>query len=361
MGMKMIITAGGQGKKVWPLSREAKPKHFQKIVGDISSYQHTVESLLKSKSADDIFVSTKRRYYSIAAEQSPQIPKKNYILEPDISKDRGPGEGLAFLELSNRHPDEPFMIVQGDNLRFPEEKFSEMIEEAEIVERRDKQFMSGGIKANYPILGIDYIKLGQEIATGKGLEIYKVDQFIPRNNDYRLTKQLIEDFHVCTHSNHNCWYPELMLSAYQKYRPDWYEALMKIRDINIKSGSEAEIDNAYSQMTPGPTEEVTKHLFNDGYIILLPFKWIDIGTWDSVYEYMDVDGGVYADGNVVSLNSHSSLVKCDNPEKIVAISGLENMVIIDTADALLVIPKDKSSDVGELVKLMQSRGLKKYL
>src|SRR5215471_2205016 len=107
--MKIIVTAGGQGTKLWPYSRESKPKQFQPVIGDKSLYTDTIESLLKKFAPEDIFVSTKRKYIS---DQSPQIPLKNYIIEPDIAKDRGPGEGLAFLRLSVLHPDEPFFLVQ---------------------------------------------------------------------------------------------------------------------------------------------------------------------------------------------------------------------------------------------------------
>src|SRR5687767_13947838 len=105
--MKLIVTAGGQGKKIWPLSREEKPKQFEAVVGEVPLYEQTIKTLLKQFKPEDIFISTKKRYFKLAQEQSPKIPKKNYILEPDYQKDRGPGEGIAFLTLALRHPDEP--------------------------------------------------------------------------------------------------------------------------------------------------------------------------------------------------------------------------------------------------------------
>lgn len=359
--MKLIVTAGGQGKKVWPLSREAKPKQFQPIVGNTSLYQQTIESLLKSFPAEDIYISTKKRYLNIAKEQSPQIPSSNYILEPDIAKDRGPGEGLAYLTLSEKHPDEPFMIVQADVLRYPDDKFLDMIVNAEKLQRRDKKFITGGIKANYPILGVDYLNLGDEVTTNDDLEIFVIDEFIQRNNDYHQTKKLVENYHIATHSNHSCWYPDLMLEAYKQYRPDWHEALMKIRDIHTKGGSESEVEAIYSQMDAGPTELVTANLLKGSYAILLPFKWTDIGTWDSVYEFSDSRGEVFVDGQAVTQASQSSLIKSDNPEKLIATYGIDNLVIIDTKDVLLVIPKDKTNNVGDIVKLLKEKGLDKYL
>src|SRR5258706_16148908 len=113
-GMKIIVTAGGQGTKLWPYSREHKPKQFQAVVGETSLYTDTIMTLLKKFAPEDIFISTKRKFIKYVSEQSPQIPLKNYIIEPDVAKDRGPGEGLAFVRMSVSFPGEPFFLVQAD-------------------------------------------------------------------------------------------------------------------------------------------------------------------------------------------------------------------------------------------------------
>lgn len=358
--MKLIVTAGGQGKKIWPMSREAYPKQFQAVVGDVPLYQNTINTLLKSYKASDIFISTKKRYLDIAQKQSPEIPKENYICEPDIAKDRGPGEGIAFTTLSIKHPDEPFMIVQSDVLREPGEKFLQMIAEAEKIEIRDRKFMSGGIKATYPILGVDYLRLGKRVHTND-IEIYKTDEFIPRVDDYQKTKELIKSFHVATHSNHMCWYPDLMLDAYKKYRPDWYKSLMEIKEYLAKDPASLKIDEIYSQMEAGMTERVTENIVTDGYTILLPFKWSDIGTWDSVYEFFDPQGGTHIDGNGIAYDAQNCLIKNDNPKKIIALCGIRDMMVIDTEDALLVVDKDSVQDVKKVVELLKEKKLERYL
>jgi len=358
--MKLIVTAGGQGKKIWPMSREAYPKQFQAIVGKVPLYQQTIDTLLKAFNPEDIFISTKERYYKLARKQSPKIPKKNFILEPDYQKDRGPGEGLAFTVLSIKHPDEPFMIIQPDCLREPEDAFLKMIKEAEKIQIRDKKFMSGGIKATYPILGIDYLRLGKRVHTD-GIEIYQTSEFIPRLNNYQKTKELIKNFHVATHSNHMCWYPNLMLEAYKKYRPDWHSALMQIRDLYIKNPRDKKIDKIYSQMEPGMTERVTENIVTEGYTILLPFKWTDIGTWDSVYEFFDPEGGIHIDGNGLTVDTQNSLIKNENPKKIVVLCGVRDLMVINTDDALLVVDKDSVQDVKKVVETLKEKKLKEYL
>ena len=362
--MKLIVTAGGQGTKLWPYSRENKPKQFQPVVGDKSLYTETIETLLKKFEPEDIFISTKRKFIKFISEQSPQIPLRNYIIEPDAAKDRGPGEGLAFLRLSLLHPDEPFFVVQADCIREPEEAFLQMVEEAGKIVERDKKYITGGLKATEPNMGVDYMQLGKRVDNSKE-EMYEVEAFLGRKSSYGETKKLIEDFHIVTHCNHSCWYPELMLEAYKTYRPDWYEALMKIKDALDKPGEDVAIEEIYETMEKGATEEVTRQVMQngDGRIILLPFKWTDIGTWGSVYEFfVDGDGmGNYKDGHVVAIDSAGSLIKTSNGQKLIAVAGVEDMVIVDTDDILLVIPKDKIEKIKELQAKLKEGNETEYL
>lgn len=362
--MKIIVTAGGQGTKLWPYSRETKPKQFQPIIGDRTLCTETIETLLKKFPAEDIFISTKRKFIRYISEQSPQIPLKNYIVEPDVAKDRGPGEGLAFLKLSVDFPDEPFFVVQIDCIRKPEEAFLKMIEEAGKIVERDKKYITGGLKATEPNMGVDYLQLGERVVGSKE-EMYEVQDFLGRKDSYRETKELIENFHIVTHCNHSCWYPGLMLEAYKKYRPDWYKALMKMKDVLGKPGEDSAIEEIYETMEKGATEEVTKHLMKNGdaRIILLPFKWTDVGTWGSVYEFF-VDGddtGNYKDGHVMTVDTTGSLVKTSNEKKLVAVAGLKDVVIVDTEDVLLIIAKDKIEKIKEIQSELKDREETEYL
>lgn len=359
--MKIIVTAGGQGTKMWPYSRQNKPKQFQPVIGDLSSYEQTIKTLLKEFTPEDIYISTKRKFIKYVSEQSPQIPLKNYIVEPDIAKDRGPGEGLAFVRLSLNHPDEPFFIVQADCIRDPEEKFLAMVREAEKLVTKHKKLVTGGIKATEPTLGVDYLKLDSQIDGSR--EAYKVEKFLFRPKTLRETRELVENFHVVVHSNHMCWYPDLMLEAYKQYRPDWYEALMKVRDAMDHPGENEAIEEIYAGMEKGPTEDVTNHIMNSGeaMVLLLPYKWTDVGTWASVYDFFEDGKGNYEDGNVVTVDTNGSLIKTDNKDKLVAVAGVSDLIIVDTADALLVIPKEQIDKIKDIQQILENREETEYL
>lgn len=363
--MKIIVVAGGQGTKLWPYSREAKPKQFQAVVGEQSLYTETILTLLKKFAPEDIFISTKRKFIKYVSEQSPQIPLKNYIIEPDAAKDTGPGHGLAFLRLSLTHPSEPFFLVQSDCIRKPEAAFLKMIEDAGKMVQKDKKLLTGGQKATEPDMGADYLKLGERLTHYKEQQVYPVEEFIYRGSSYKETKELIENYNIVTHPNHYCWFPGMMLDAYKKYRPDWHKALMKIKDAIDKPGEDAAIEKIYHDMDKGPTEEVTRHVMSAGdcNVILLPFKWTDIGTWGSIYEFFTDGEGKdnYEDGKVVTLETTGTLVKTSNEHKLVVVAGVKDLVIVDTEDILLVVPKDKIEKIKDIQKQLAERDDKQYL
>ena len=348
---------------MWPSSRLHKPKQFQPLLGDLSLYTESVNVLLKEFAPEDIFISTKRKFIKYISEQSPQIPLKNYIIEPDVAKDTGPGHGLAFLQLAVNFPDEPFFLIQVDCIRRPEKAFLQMIRDAEKLVVRDKIFLTGGIKATEPILGIDYLQLGERIEDDSKQEIYRITEFAGRKSSIAETRELIENFHIVAHCNHYCWFPSLMLAAYKKYRPDWYDSLMEIKAVLGKPGEDAAIEQIYSMMEKGSTEEVTKHVMKTGGVILLPFKWTDIGTWGSVYNFFTKGDGVrnYEHGKVVSIETTGSIIRSTNDKKLIAVAGVDDLVIVDTEDVLLIIPKEKIDKIKDLQELLADQGDTDYL
>ncbi len=360
--MKILIVAGGQGTKLWPYSRQEKPKQFQPIIGDKSSYQFVVETLLEEFTPDDIFISTKHKFIKFVSEQSPQIPLKNYIVEPDAAKDRGPGEGLAFLRLSMLFPDEPVFYVQADMVREPGEKFIEMVRAAEKIVTEKGVYITGGVKATEPNMGADYLELGAAV-DGGGVEAYVIDKFHYRKGTVRETRELIENFRVVAHWNHLCWYPTKIIEAYKKYRPDWYEALMKIKEVMDQPGEQEAIREIYEDMEKGPTEDVTRHLMDtgDAVALLLPFRNTDVGTWEAVREFSADTDENHLDGNVVAVDTVGTLVKSNNKEKVIAVAGLKDMVVVDTEDALLVIPKEDIDKIKNIQTLLRESERGEYL
>lgn len=329
-------------------------------------FAHNVEMLLKKYDVENIHVSTKQMYKELVNEQAPQIPEKNLIIEPDTFRGRGPAEGFAFLKLFMLQPDEPFTILQADCLYLPEQKYLDTLEVMEKVSLRDKKFISGGLEPKYPVIGVDYLALNEVVEESEGVKMYSVKKFLGRKQTLEETSAMIDEEKAVIHVNLNTWTPRLMLEAYKKIRPDWYKKLMQIKEIletekyNQEDGAE-KIEEIFNTMEVGSTEEVTKQIFEEGYIVTFPFKWIDVGTWDSVYQHLASKNEVYTQGNVVALDSSGTLVKSTKPEKLIAVLGLEDMVVIDTEDVLFIAPRDKVGKMKDVHDELKDRGLEKFL
>ncbi len=360
--MKILVTCGGQGTKLWPYSRQNQPKQFQPIIGDKSSYQVCIETLLTTYRAEDIFISTKHKFIKYISEQSPQIPLKNYIVEPDIALDRGPGEGLAFLRLSMLFPEEPVFYVQADMVREPGEKFIQMIQAAEKIVTETGKYITGGVKATEPNMGADYLEVGEAVPNDT-VEAYRLTKFHYRKKTVRETRELVENFRVVAHWNHLCWYPTKIMEAYKQYRPDWYDAIMKIKDAYDQPGEQDAIQAIYETMAKGPTEDVTRNIMDSGeaIVILLPFRNTDVGTWESVREFSADDDENHFDAQVVSIDTTGTLIKARNRQKLIAVAGLKDLVIVDSDDALLIVPKDDIDKIKDIQAKLIEMGNDSYL
>jgi mannose-1-phosphate guanylyltransferase len=154
-----------------------------------------------------------------------------------------------------------------------------------------------------------------------------------------------------------------MLDAYKQHRPDWHEALMRIKEVMDKPGEQEAIESIYAEMEKGPTEDVTTHVMNSGeaMVILLPYKWTDVGTWGSVYEFFEDGTENYEDGNVVAVETGGSLVKTSSKDKLIAVAGVKDMIIVDTEDVLLVVPKENIDKIKDIQNILQERDETQYL
>jgi mannose-1-phosphate guanylyltransferase len=346
-----VIICGGFGTKLWPVSRENKPKHFLNLVGDKSLFQLNYEALRTKFEPHEIYVSTNENQAVLAQRQVPDIPVENYILEPEM-RNQGPATGLIAAVLYKKgFADEPFMLVQVDDLREPVEGFIKMMEDCDTLARRESKYITGGFKPDYPIMGVDYLIKGDRISSENEVGIYKVDKFIWRSTKEE-TAELIRQDKALVHTNHTCMTPRNLLKMLEKYKPEWYEPIM-----NIVNGGD--IKTEYMKMPPGPIEEVTEkvHAAGESLIVELPFKWVDIGTFESLSKYLKEKGLYKTPENIVDFEGTDNYIRLDDSNKVVVMVGVQNLIVVDTGDVLLLCNNSQTGQVGEALKEVKKRKL----
>jgi len=346
-----VIICGGFGTKIWPVSREHKPKHFLPLIGEKSLFQLNYEALRTHFKPEEIYISTNEDQVELAKKQKDEIPDENFILEPEM-RNQGPATGLiaAFL-FKKGFKDEPFMLVQADVLREPAEKFIKMMLDCDVIAKKEDKYITGGMKLDYPVMGVDYLIRGEKVSDEGSVEIYKVAKFIWRSSKEQ-TEELVKQEGALVHTNHTCMTPANMLNMFKKYKPEWHKPLMDY--INGE-----ELQSAYLKMPPGPIEDVTQlvHAAGESLVVELPFKWSDIGTFENLHEYLKQRDLYKVAENIVDLDGKDNFVKLDDANKIVALVGVDNLVVIDTGDVLLICDKRQSARVKEALKEVKKREL----
>lgn len=355
--MKSIIICGGVGTKMWPASRAKSPKQFLPLIDGKSLFQWNWDSLRKKFEAKDIYLQTTKDQAEIAKQQAPEVVEENIFIEPEL-RNQGPATGFAAAMLYKKFPDEPFMLVQVDDMRIPEEKFFEMMDTCDKLARETDKYITGGFLPDFAATGNDWLIKGDRVTSENDIGVYKVDKFLWRGLGENAKSQA-KEYHkmglALLHANHTCMTPRKFLEMFSKYKIEWYEPLM-----NIVNGGSVEIE--YAKMPQGPLEDVTQLVYEAGeaLVVELPFRWIDIGTWEFTDKYLKTSGKYVQGENVIEIDGKDNFFKVTK-DKMVAIIGLSNVVVVETADALLICRRDQSGRVGEVVELLQAKGKKELL
>ncbi len=350
--MRPVIMCGGIGSKMWPMSRRRKPKHFLPLFEDESLFQLNYQTLREKFPAEKIFIQTNQEQANLAKKQAPEIPEENFFIEPEL-RNHGPATGLMAAKLYADDPDEPFINVQADVLREPKGLWLETIEQVEDLINKEKKLVTGGIRPEFAIMGVDYLIAKSDPKEKGNLEIFEMEKWLGRDSKEGVEKYLKKKA-VFTHANHYAWTPKLMLEAFKEHKPEWHEPLTNIIDAVGTNKEKEVIEKQYHQMPKGPVEEVTKHVLEQGYVFECPFKWADFGTWESLSNYFKLQQEEQEPEESVQIESENCFFKIPK-DKFVASIGVKDLVVVDSGDALLICKKDKTGRVKEVVNHLQEK------
>jgi len=346
--MKIVIFAGGAGTRLWPLSRENSPKQFDKFFNGQSTIQLAYERVVPVFGAQDIYVQTTAQYAEEIQSQLPELPVENIFLEP-ARRDVGPAVGYTINKFDKMGYSEPIAIIWADHLMDRVDEFREALQTGEKLINADPQrFIFIAEKPRFANNNLGWMKLGDKKGEIDGQDYYGFEGW-----KYKPEKALCDEMYAC---GQYFWNPGYFITSvaflkecYQKLAPEIYT---KITSGNYEGAPKISFDNAI----------IEKVDLSSAVILKTDMGWNDPGTLYALKEALaeNIEDNV-AKGNVIDFETKDSLIYNLEDEKIVAAVGLEGMVVVNTKDALVVVPKDKVVRVSDLVKEMKRRGLEEYL
>lgn len=357
-----VILAGGSGSRLWPLSRELHPKQLMKIEGDYTLFQSAFIRLVNSVDDKNILSVTNVKLESQVKTQLKEMQEKfcrksNYrvITEPE-GKGTAPAIALSIkyiekLQKDKNSKDDPIIIaVPSDNIISDDKLFAEAIQEG-IKLAQENYIVTFGVKPDRADTGLGYIK------TKKNKKIkdiaqcgLKVEEFIEKP-DKETAQEFVDCDKYFWNSGMFVFKASVMMAELKKYEPDIY-SIMKNAKISSQTPTipYLEFENMPEISIDYAVMENSKKLA----MVPLECDWRDVGSWEAIYAISDKDdNGNYVMGNVVDLDSKDSMIY--STSKLITTIGLENVVVVETEDAVLVCDRERTQDVKKIVNHLKER------
>jgi mannose-1-phosphate guanylyltransferase len=333
--------AGGVGSRFWPLSRKSNPKQFLNILSNQSMLQMTVERLLSKIELPDIYIVTAASQVALTKKHLPQLPEENIIVEP-FGMNTAPCIALSAKYLAQRHdPQETMLVLPADHLIAQEADFLASLEIAEKTALED-YLVTFGIKPTYPATGYGYIEAGQSLDAER-----QVVQQFKEKPDLETAQKFIKAGNFYWNSGMFMWKIETILAAFGDYLPKVAQVLQEIAEVWECSGIQADFSQQYAKMPRIPVDVGIMEQAEKRVVIPVDYGWSDVGSWRALYDVVEKDAeDNVLRGDIENMQSKGNYVFS---EKFVALLGVENLIIVDSKDALLIADKSKSEDVKKIV------------
>lgn len=355
MELYAVIMAGGVGSRFWPRSKEKKPKQLLKIFGQNSMIQETVNRLDGIVKKENVYVVTNKIQKNEIKNQLADIPAENIIDEP-FGKNTAAAIGLASVVISRKNPEAVTLVLPADHIIRNEDEFRNTLVSAAEFAYEKKGLVTIGINPTRPETGYGYIQIDDKKVSDN---IFKVLTFAEKPN-FATAVRFLTSGDFLWNSGMFIWRVDTILGEIEHYMPELNEGLKQIKDSIGTPGFEKTLNNVYGQLKSISIDYGIMEKSHNVYLTKGYFTWSDVGSWEEVYQLSekDQDGNALV-GNTYCYGTSDSYVF--SPKKFTAVVGVENLIVINTEDALLICRRDKAQEVKNVVDYLKMKKLTDYL
>lgn len=351
-----LIMAGGRGERFWPKSRKNLPKQFLSLTDDGKTMiQLTVERILPLVKIEDIYIATNRDYKQLVKEQLPEIPEENILCEP-VGKNTAPCIGLGAVHIQKKYGDAIMMVLPSDHLIKYNSMFVSTLSDACEVAELGENLVTLGITPDSPETGYGYIKFLPDKTLGRA---FAVERFVEKPN-LEVAKAYVASEQYLWNSGMFVWKVSTILDKLKAYLPETFEGLERIQAAIGTELQEAVLEKEFCAFQSESIDYGVMEKANHIYILTGAFGWDDVGSWLAVGRIKaSNEFGNVINGNVVTVNTKNSIIQ--GGEKLIATVGLQDIIVVDTEDALLICDKDSAGDIKKVLENLRICNQTEYL
>ena len=343
-----VIMSGGSGSRLWPLSRQLNPKQFLPLANDLSMLQVTIQRLNGIDTALPLLICNEQHRF-LAAEQLRQLnlEQANILLEP-VGRNTAPAIALAALQACSESDDPILLVLAADHLIQDVDAFQTCIQTA-LPLAQDGKLVTFGIVPTHAETGYGYIEQGIDVGVGG----FKVSRFVEKP-DLITAQEYLANGSYFWNSGMFMFRASRYLQELEAFRPDILAACRAAlaggsQDMHFTRVDEA----AFAACPDDSVDYAVMEKTSDAVMVPLDAGWSDIGSWAALWDVSDKDeqGNVFK-GDVLNQRSNNTYVHADS--RLVATVGLDDLVIVETKDAVLVAHKDHVQDVKKIVEQLKN-------
>lgn len=355
MKLFAVIMAGGVGARFWPKSREKYPKQLLKIFDDRTLIQATVKRLEGIVDNDKILIVTNKLHKEEIIKQLPQIKPENIIEEP-FGRNTAACIGLASIIIEKKSKEAVSIILPADHVIKEKDIFQDTIIKAAEYANKSKGLVTIGIPPTRPETGYGYIQIDDRNIENN---IFKVYTFAEKPN-FSTAVRFIESGDFMWNSGMFIWRVDSILDEFKLYMPDLNQGLQKLKSFLGTSEFEKELLAAYGQFRNISIDYGIMEKSKKVFLVKGIFSWSDVGSWEEVYQLSIKND----ERNTIVGNTYTDMVSDSyiySPDKFTAVIGLDNIIVINTDDALLICRRDQAQEVKKVVEHLKLKKFNNYL
>jgi len=355
--MTNIVLAGGAGTRFWPLSRRERPKQLVDLWGDQTMLEATVDRLRTASPEGPIVVVCGEHLLDQTRDVLDTTSDVQFLVEP-APRDTLPAIALAAVQVAEHDGDEPAAVFPADHYVPEVDDFAACLTTAERM-AREGRIVTLGIEPSRPETGYGYIHFDPETSLSDepgSISAHPVESFVEKP-DREVAERYLRSGEYLWNAGMFCFEPSTLFAEIERQLPEMYDRLRDVRDAWHSDRREQVIATAFEEIRSISIDYGIMEDARDVAVVPAPFTWSDVGHWAALEDVRETD----EDGNVVEAEAvlretSNSILYSTDPDRTIAAVDIDDLVVVDTEDALLIVPRERAQRVRDLVDRLEELG-----
>jgi len=343
-----VIMAGGSGTRFWPASRTARPKQFLPISGADSMIAETYQRIAPIVPPERVLVVTAGSQAALVREALPELPAENILCEP-VARNTAPCVAWAAAEIEKRSPDSIQVVLPADHVIQPAESFRATVLAAAEEAAESDVLLTLGVQPDSPHTGYGYIETSGKLNERNGIDVYEVARFVEKP-DLARAEEFLKQGGFYWNAGIFVWSTRSIRAAVAKHVPELHAGLEQL-------AGGAAIEELYATLPAEPIDVAVMERADNVRMLPIDYVWNDVGSWAALPDVHELD----ADGNCELAASGARVLATDTKNcisyaekgRLIAMVGVEDLIVVQTEDATLVLPRDRAQEVKHIVERLK--------